>query len=670
MVDYDTDGLGEGLDLTVKVVGMEAARVAEAIGRALAERRRQEAQASADRARDYRAWYESQVALARHELMPVMREDWWRDADQSAIRDKYVTAVAFARQDARFIPFQERLEERAADLHGLTPEAIMRGPVTREPRVVAPLDMDGARLLAATTAPGWYRLQDQVATDLPPALRERTEARLLEDMTQLRSTGHLDTDSAKLEWGRFTGHPMATAEQDENESLGAFQDRRREALAVHWAATEPDRDRVSEPHGQHVGKPMSVEEAEEFMGRYAPDWLVDRHQALMDQAAQNDDPDRALWEQTSHREQLRYAMETARDTGSLGHPYAQALRSQAAMLGVDETESMHNVPAAERVAFGGPAARPMTEAEAMEMMAGYAPTWYQDQVRRTMREGTMIGEAGRRIEADAVRADMTVLRDRGVLASDHAQRLWAVSQPGYDPEDMSTWKGVERRAQLWAETAETREGPRPMDPNNRERFGGTRELDTQPIPVVTAAREERGEAEDARRAVEDPVAWSEETLARMDREDAEDTRRAVEEPFQWRDAALAEMDRDEERIRRHTQTPREEPREAPVGDWPTRAPGQPAEARTAPPAGEPPAAPQGPAWDTPERRRRDAERAIAAGMPVEAVASRTAVDYGRATPPGKTSGGKPPQFQEWVDNAARAAARAREAGKKDPQREQ
>lgn len=660
MVDFESDGIGDSLDVGMRIVGMEAARVAEAMSRMLAERARAKASASAEQAREYRAWYATQATLARRDLAPVMRDDWWRDADQDAIRAKYVTAVAFARQDPTFTQYQDRLEERAAALHDLTPEAIMDGPVTVEPKVLAPLGMDEARLLADTRAPGWYRLQDLVTTDLAPALRERTEARLVADMEELRSTGRLDTDSAREEWARFSGHPLATAEQDPNESRADFHARRESAFSVHWALTEEDRARVSEPHGEHVGKPMSVEEAEEFMNRYAPDWLVDRHQAVMEEAARNEDTDRALWEQTSHREQLRYAMETARDSGGLGHPYAQALRSQAAMLGVDETDGMHHVSPEDRVAFGGPAARPMTEAEAMEMMSSYAPSWYQDQVRRTMREGTMIGEAGRRIEGDAVRADMTVLRDRGVLNSDHAQRLWAVSQPGYDPEDMSTWKGVERRAQLWAETADTREGPRSMDPNNRERFGGTRELDTQPVPIVSPTQ--------------DPFRARDEELARMDVEDREDARRAVEEPFQWRDEKLAEMDRDEERIARHAAP--QAAQDAPVGDWPTRVPGEPAQTRTeavlAPVVDDLPARPSkarartGPAWDTTERRERDAAAARAAGMNEEAVQSRTAVDNGRATPPGTPStGGRPPQFKEWVANATQAAARNRQTTRGD-----
>lgn len=626
VVDESNDGLGDSLDLTVKVVGMEAMRVVEAIAHRLAEEERKQAAAAEDRARDYRTQYEARAALARRELAPVMRDEWWAKAGVEDVRNKYVTALAFAQHDQRFAPYRERMEERAKALHDLEPDAILRGPVTKEPKVMGPLEVDDARLLAATQAPGWYRLQDQVTTDLAPALRERTEARLVQDMTQLRDTGTLDTDSARMEWGRFTGHPMATAAQDENESLADFETRRREALAKHWVATEADRESVSAPHGERVGKPMSVAEAEEFMDSYAPDWLVDRHRAVMAEAAGQEDPERAQWEQTSHREQLRYAMETARDTGGLGHPYAQALRSQAAMLGMDEEEGMHHVPPHERVRYGGPAARPMSEAEAVEVMDGWAPSWYQDQVRRTLREGTMLGDAARRIELDAVRADMTELRDRGVLSSDHAQRLWAVSQPGYDPEDMGTWKGVERRAQLWAETAGTREGPRLMDPNNRQRFGGTPDLDAEPRPVVS------------------PQEWARRTVGARDR--AEATSAPVTAPVPTQEPA--------------PRRGREDP-EAPVQDWPTATPGGRTEAMEEEVPGGRRRRP-GAAYDTPERRHADARTARASGLTEEAVDSRIGVDYGRPTPPGTRPGGKPANFQQMVADATMAAQRARTRG--------
>lgn len=724
-VDYENDGLGESTDMMIRVLGMEALRILEASIRASKDRRDQAAREQAESLREYQAQYDARCALAERDLRPVMTDRFWKDADAEAIREKYVTARAFAEVDERFVPFAERIEERAAELHALTPEAILDGPVppgprpmtdeqlrefvakvpppwykvwasertaeldniaddgerlaahsehaalvradmehyrdtgalsenarrvqqewqegqhrtwknrkvdpkgqfatlTEEerlgygwrpggPRVAAPLDVDDARLLAATTAPQWYRLHELVAQDVPPAIRERLESRLVEDMTRLRDTGRLETPSAKEEWARFSGLPLSVESQDPNESIAQFHVRRQEAFDVHWAASEPARDLAAAPHGTHVGKPMSVAEAEEFAEKFAPDWLRERHAALMEEAAKLEDPDRVAYEQTNMREQFRYAMEEARDTGGLSHPYVASLRGNAAFMGVDESEGMRHVPSEERIRFGGPATRPMTHDEAMEVMRGWAPEWYRDQVNRTMRPGTELDDSARRITADAVRADMTELRDRGVLSSDHAQRLWAAAQPGFDPTDPDSRKAMDVREQTWVETMGTREGPQPMDQNNRERFGGRRaddSMQTQPIPVITP--EKRGK--------DDPAAVPEWLTKNAPADDV----------------------------------PRvQEPRNRLDGDWdvaPIPGAERGAERRT------------GPVYDSVERRRRDAKEALAGGLSQDAVDGMTATDYGHPTKPGKQGSAKPKDFERWVEEA-KQATRNRDTGR-------
>lgn len=745
-VDYENDGLGESTDMAVRVLGMEAFRILEASIRAAKERKDQAAREHSAMLADYQAQYDSRCELAARDLRPVMTDRFWKDADLEAVREKYVTARAFAEVDERFIPFAERIEEQGAELHGWTPEGIMDGPVPPGPRpmtdaqlrefvskvpppwykvwasgrtaeldniaddderlaahsqhaqtvradmehyrdtgalsenarrvqqeweegqhrtwrnrkvdpkeefhklgdeerayygwrpggpiVQGPLDVDDARLLAATTAPQWYRLQELVAQDVPPAIRDRLESRLVEDMTRLRDTGHLDTPSAKEEWARFSGLPLSVEMQDPNESIAQFHVRRQESFDVHWAATEPARDLAAAPHGTHVGKPMSVAEAEEFAEQFAPDWLRDRHSALMEEAGKLDDPERVAYEQTNMREQFRYAMEEARDTGGLSHPYVASLRGNAAFMGVDESEGMRPVPEADRVRFGGPAARPMTHDEAMEVMRGWAPEWYRDQVNRTMRPGTELDDSARRITADAVRADMTELRDKGVLSSDHAQRLWAASQPGFDPTDPDSRKAMDRREQTWVETMGTRAGPEKMDPNNRERFGGRRadeSMDTQPIPVITP--EQRGP--------DDPAVVPEWLKAGGRGDDV------------FKDG---EMSEDEwNRLPTDTRGPQDARDEA---GWDTAAPDEDARNRwdVAPIPGAERAAerPRGPVYDSVDRRRRDAMVSLDSKIPPDTVDGMTVTDYAHPKRPGKESGGRPKDFEKWVEEAKQA----------------
>lgn len=551
----------------------------------------------------------------------------WRDAGTYSAN---VTAVQEAWERGDVGGWRHRNTDHSTPFAELTEEQRRAyGWRPGGPKITQPLDVDDARLLASTTAPGWYKVQELVTQDVPPAVREKLEERLVSDMTALRATGKLDTASAREEWARFSGHPMSVQGQDPNESLDEFRTRRNEAFAVHWAATEPDRDRASTPHGEGAGKPMSVAQAEEFATKYAPDWLLDRHKILMDEAAKHTDPERVAWEQTGLREQFRYAMEEARDTGGLSHQYAQALRSQAAFNGVDESDSMRSVAASERVRFGGPAARPMSHDEAVEVMDGWAPNWYADQVRRTLRENNMLGESAKRSELDAVRADMTELRDRGTLSTDHAQRLWAAAQPGFDPADPDSRKAMDRRAELWVETAAHREGPTPMDRNNRERFGGAADTATAPIPVVPPSM------------IHNPVPdRAAETVARP----------APAEP----------------------QQPRQAPAKAAVGDWEvTPIPGaqKPAQGPTQEAAAEQEKERKrraaGPAYDTVERRERDALAARQKGHHADAVDAMTVTDYNHPAPSAKASAGRPAQFEQWRERAAQH----HQATQKGPARE-
>lgn len=714
MTDMETDGIGDSFDMEVRILGMEAMRVLETTLEKLRERREEQTERAKEAARQNQTRYEAHAALARSDLSPVMGEKFWKDADLDTIRGKYVQARAFSTVDETFAPFRDRIEARAKDLHDLSPEQILAGPVppgprpmtdeqlrrftsevtpswykewaaqrvkdidrirnadrrmteharhgalVREdmehwrdtgtqslhaskiqeewlsgdrrswghrvdpsetfrrlsdaerrdygwrpggPRIEGPLSVDDARLLASTTAPGWYRVQDLVAQDVAPAIRDRLETRLVEDMTRLRDAGRLDTPSAKEEWARFSGHPLTAQGQDPNESLSEFRARCDKTFSVHWELTATDRETFAEPHGMRVGKPMSVAQAEEFAELYAPDWIRDRHKALMDEVGMIEDPDRAAWAQTSNREQFRYAMEEARDTGALSHPYAAALRSQAAMLGVDESEGMRHVPSTERMRFGGPEARPLSKDEALEVMAGWAPDWYKDQVNRMLRPSEMIDASAQRVTVDAVRADMTTLRDRGVLSSDHAQRLWAASQPGFDPSDPDSRKAMDRRERLWVETAGTRAGPKPMDPNNRERLGGHADAPQTP-------------QEPQRAAVVAPVAPA---------------------PTQGAERPQERPREPQERHHRPQDRQGREAREVPAPDRP-----------------------KGPVWDSVERRERDARTARAAGFSPDAVDGMTATDYGHSRKPKGKASGRPPQFEEWRE---RAAQQAREANR-------
>lgn len=724
MSEYD-DGFGDTMDMEIRILGMEALRILETTLDALAEAKRERARVVEREQEAHQARWNSHAILARRDLDPVMRDDWWPERDLEEITARYVQARAFAEHDESFVPYRERIEAKAKELRNLDPEQILQGPVPPGPRpmteeqagrfmtdvapswykawagdelkrldrmkdpakqaaaldshnavvradfehfrdtgtlsehakriqdewltgdrkswvsrridpkapfaklseeqrrgygwrpggahMVGPLGVDDARLIAATQAPKWYRLQEQLVTDVPPAIRERLEGRLVEDMTALRDTGRLDTASAREEWARFSGHPVSVQDQDPNESLAEFRARREREFGVHWALTEHDRERVSSSHGDGAAKPMSVPEAELFAERYAPEWLKDRHREVLAEHAKLEDPDRVAFEQTNTREQFRYAMEHARDTGTLSHPYVANLRDRTAFMGLDESDGMAHVPPEERVRFGGPETRPITADEAREVMAQWAPEWYRDAMNRTLREDTELSESARRQAVDQMRADMTQVRDHGVLDTDHAMRVWAASRPGFDPSDPDSRKALDAREATWVATIGERETPQMMDANNRARFGGKQEAVTQPIPVIVPASQP----------------------AKADHSRPAPAPKAQVHELYYDESPVPTQDK--------PQVPQERPSAPETGPWKVTPIPTPENA---------PQRPKPPVVDTVDRREKLARDLTGKGFSPGEVDGAVASDYERPGRPGSKRGGrKPAQFEEWVEQA-------------------
>lgn len=488
-VDMDGDGMPDVIDSVERVVLMEGARVLEAMLRRRQMTREAAAHAAADEARAARARLAVEAQQSRHRLGPVMGDQWWAKADVEQITSMYAEAKSWE-HDPSFDAYVSRIEDRAKQLHDLDPEQLLHQVKIRDREA---LTLDSARALAEREAPSWYRTHDELKGDMPPFLRERAEQNLVADMTVLRDTGKLDTEHAKMEWAKFSGHTPALREHDPNETLTEYKDAIKSAAAEHWDKTTEQRAAL--PVGPlspgAATRPMTTLETKQFAEQFAPDWVMERHLQLRSEQLYEHPA-----ENNAHTvrmdDQLRYAMEHLRDTGTLDHPYVKSMRETLALdPDVDTALGPKPVSSEQRVRFGGAAdALPITRTAAFELMHENAPDWYVKHMEPALSPETDMTPTQREGVYDTLRSDMQRLRDRGVLDTDNAMKVWASQQSAPGAEGgVDVWaQDVSRPVTVWAQTATQREQPKPLTREQLDRFGGAAEhgAAAKPVRVPTA----------------------------------------------------------------------------------------------------------------------------------------------------------------------------------------
>lgn len=483
VTDVDGDGIPDTFDTLERIALMEGARVLEALmarRRALFERTAHQNERLRDQAQ---ARLRAEAVQSRYRLEPVLQDSWWARADLETIGDRYAEAKSWEGVDPSFQPFVDRIEERAKALHNVEPDHLMDAVRARD-RV--PMTLDEARAVAMQEAPQWYRIQDRITSgDLRGQDIDKNATRLVEDMTKLRDTGVLDTDSAKMEWSLFMDHgPALRGELGERETMDEWRAARAQAAGEFWDNTVQERAALNiPPHADGImtARPMSVAEARAFSNEFAPEWFKFGHAQNLAAANEGDNMAHDHQQMSRLDDQMRYAMEQYRDTGTMGHQYAAGMR--AALAGhpeVDVAEPLRDIPTVDRVRFGAsPHARPMTDNEALELMQNYAPEWYVKPTLAALSPDSALSPEQRAGQVDAIRADMTRLRDRGVLDTDNAKMVWAVQNPDVESEGYD-WGLPARPTDVWAQTAERRPGPAVVPTDVRERMGG---MQTPPDPA-------------------------------------------------------------------------------------------------------------------------------------------------------------------------------------------
>jgi hypothetical protein len=463
MIDGVNDEVTDWLDSVQNVLLMEGSRIVEAYMRRLGEMQHEAAAEARTEATEARARLRAEAAQSRMRLQPVMADHWWAGASMEKVAEQYRIAKAWEGIDPSFIPYVERIEAQAKAMHDQDPHQILdhiapRTEAQLAKEVGGPMTVDEARAAAVTT-PVWYGVHEKLTGDLAPLIREREEKRLVADMVLLRDTGRLDNESGRMEWARYTDHPAATMVQDENENLAEFRERRGKLLQEHWDHTVEDRVALGRHNESMAGvaRPMSVSEAREFMNEFAPEWFKDGHKEI--RIAQVSEHSGENHQYTvSMDDQMRYAMEHLRDTGTLEHSYARSMRDTLALNpDIDLSAGAKPITAEDRVRYGGSqVSRPMSLQEAERLANYYAPQWYTSPVMGALAPDSILSPSQRAGQADALISDMTRLRDHGVLDTDHAMRVWAAQQPAaVDPQ----WGQALPVQSIWADTVDAREGP-------------------------------------------------------------------------------------------------------------------------------------------------------------------------------------------------------------------
>lgn len=249
MSEIAGDGVPEVMDDISRVVVIEAARVVELFMRnrqAAAEEAAREASAAG---REATRRLSAEAALSRAKLAPTVDERWWERASPESAAAKWAEAKAWQGVDSSFDPYLERINKEAMERWGLPADELGKQKVPADADEKGtpkrgPMTVDEARAVASESAPAWYKVHEGLdAEDMTATARAGESLRLVEDMTQLRDTGRLETDSARDEWFRFAGG----VEPEKGEGWQrnpAYFEARREAVEQAWEDGKEARESI------------------------------------------------------------------------------------------------------------------------------------------------------------------------------------------------------------------------------------------------------------------------------------------------------------------------------------------------------------------------------------------------------------------------------------------
>jgi hypothetical protein len=115
----ETDGVEESVRGSMRVVLTVAGQVGQQAARIIAERQREQQQASEQTARELQARYDAERATARAHVAVVDRPEWWNTATPEQVADVWSTAHAWRTQDADVERAAGVMETQARERYGV-----------------------------------------------------------------------------------------------------------------------------------------------------------------------------------------------------------------------------------------------------------------------------------------------------------------------------------------------------------------------------------------------------------------------------------------------------------------------------------------------------------------------------------------------------------------------
>lgn len=397
MVDMDGDGIPDAFEGTQRVLLMEGARIIEAIMRRYQKAQEEAARRDSQVAARARARLSAESSQSYFRLSAVMDDRWWDKASKETVSDYYAEARAWKDVQPRFDEFRQHIEDKAKELHGMSPEDMVANVGGRRAQQIA----DGER--------------------------------------------------------SHTG----------------------------------------------MGRVMRTREAELFAERHAPTWFNKYTEEVNKDLPRGEDgPEKSAVERINA--ELRAAVETLRDTGTLAHPRAQRAREWAQEQNLPYSEKPRDMTVTASLAHGMDPGRGLMDrswgGDADKMFENNAPSWYREFMETRIRpenEDEQV-HAHHFTAKEQVIADMVHLREHGALDSTFAKMVWAAHTNNLPPEkEWGKRITTEKLDELWNQSAKSREPAKPLDPDaskaeaKRRELGSGQDVAARPSDALEAGRELR-----------------------------------------------------------------------------------------------------------------------------------------------------------------------------------
>jgi hypothetical protein len=215
----EADGMDDAVDGAMRTGLMVASRIGEQLARMCQEEQRTIAAAEEHRARQLQERFDAQRAVARAQLAPAARDDWWDKATPAMIERVHETATAWKAYDPQAAQASERIRNQMQARYGIdvnntgADESLARVQQTRLEADTQRTKASSARtdeaVAAATVAAA--NAQDQAAHKTQAAPAYDSPERRQQLAESLEGKGDREAVNSRLLADKHQGTPATAA---------------------------------------------------------------------------------------------------------------------------------------------------------------------------------------------------------------------------------------------------------------------------------------------------------------------------------------------------------------------------------------------------------------------------------------------------------------------------